>query len=86
MSLATFLSDGVIVTMMDEVRDICAAANSVRAKNNIRNRQVLSNLDIISSKGKYSYLAYEPSLVKAIKDECNVKTITLISDGMKVVL
>jgi isoleucyl-tRNA synthetase len=83
MTIANHISDDVLVIMMDEVRDICSAANQVRGKHNIRNRQPLSNMDIISQNGKFSYLAFMPQLVDIIKDECNVKQITLIDEEKK---
>lgn len=85
-SLSKLITSDVLVQMMEEVREICSAANTVRAKNTIRNRQPLANMNIVSTGGKFSYLALMPDLVDIIKDECNVKQVTLIDDEKKVIL
>lgn len=72
--------------MMDKVRDICASLNSVRSKNDIRNRQPLQSAKIVDINGKYSYLAAMPELVQIIRDECNVKDIFLVTDQYSVEL
>lgn len=80
MSLSKHLSDAVIIECMDMVRDLCSAANTVRAKNNIRTRQPLADMKVLSTGGKFSFLTFMPDMVATIKDECNVKQITVISD------
>jgi hypothetical protein len=78
------MSDDAIVQCMEEVWNLCSAANSVRARHDIRNRQPLENLDIVSKGGKFSYLAFMPDVVQVIKDECNVKHVTVIDDQVGV--
>lgn len=78
MSASKFLCEDSLVQCMEEVRDICSSANSIRARKNIRTRQPLLNMNIISMDGKFSYFAVMPDNVQIIKDECNVKQITVI--------
>lgn len=86
MSITKYFNGKCVIAAMEEVREICSAANAVRSKNFIRTRLPLNNLDIVSPENKYSYLALAPDLVQIIKDECNVKQVTLISDEMVVTL
>jgi len=80
MSISKYMSGACIVECMDEVRELCSAANAVRSKHDIRIRQPLANMDIVSMGGKFSYLAFMPDMVQIIKDECNVKQLTVIDD------
>lgn len=80
MSLSKHLSDNALIECMGIVQDLCSTANSIRAKNNIRNRQPLPDMKIISQGGKFSFLAFMPDMVSIIKDECNVKQLTVVSD------
>lgn len=80
MTAAKYLDDNALMELMDEVRDICATANAIRAQKKIRSRHPLSSMSLVSLNGKFSYLAFMPDLVAVIKDECNVKEIKVTSD------
>lgn len=81
MSASRFLKDDELVDIMEEIQELCATANAIRAKNGIRNRQPLNNMDIVAPNGRFSYLAFMPDMVQIVKDECNVKQITVIDDS-----
>ncbi len=80
MSLSKILSDNALIECMEMVQDLCATSNAIRSKNNIRNRQPLADMKVLSPSGKFSFLAFMPDMVQIIKNECNVKQITVIGD------
>lgn len=80
MSISKYMSGACIAECMDEVRELCSATNSVRSRCEIRTRQPIANMDIVSMNGKFSYLAFMPDMVQIIKDECNVKQLTIIDE------
>lgn len=77
MKLSEVISNDTLMNMMDIVRDICATAHAVRSRNDIRIRQPLACLNLVSDNVNYDFLAVMPDLVEIIKDECNVKYIKL---------
>ncbi|ANY23994.1 isoleucine--tRNA ligase [Gordonia terrae] len=69
-------ADADLVTAMDQVQAVCSTASSVRKANKLRVRLPLSGLTVASSTAE----ALEP-FVDLIKDEMNVKTVTLATDA-----
>lgn len=66
---------------MDMVREICNAAHAVRNRLNIRVRQPLQSLKLVSDTGDYNALLEASSVyVFLIQDEVNVKTISVESN------
>lgn len=80
MSLSKHLSNNALIECMEMVQELCATSNAIRSRNNIRNRQPLADMKILSIGGKFSFLAFMPDMVRIIKDECNVKQITVIGE------
>jgi isoleucyl-tRNA synthetase len=70
--------DYELVQIMDGVRDICSSALSIRNNSNIRIRQPLSSLTIITEDA----VKYDP-FVNLIKDELNVKNVSYDHDISK---
>ncbi|MFO0389205.1 MAG: isoleucine--tRNA ligase [Alphaproteobacteria bacterium] len=74
--------DAELIAQMDWVRDVCNAALAIRSKNNIRVRQPLKDLKVVweeKTRIKFAQLAKTEAhlLLDVIKDEVNVKEITL---------
>ncbi|MET4167901.1 isoleucyl-tRNA synthetase [Gordonia terrae] len=69
-------ADADLVTAMDQVQAVCSTASSVRKANKLRVRLPLSGLTVASSTAE----ALEP-FVDLIKDEMNVKAVTLATDA-----
>ncbi|WP_439033128.1 isoleucine--tRNA ligase [Gordonia terrae] len=69
-------SDVDLVSAMDQVQAVCSTASSVRKANKLRVRLPLSGLTVASSTAG----ALEP-FVDLIKDEMNVKSVTLATDA-----
>jgi isoleucyl-tRNA synthetase len=73
-----------IIKPMDQIRDICSAAHSIRHKENIRTRQPLQSLTIaLDTVDEGTYLNYIQPLEDLIKDELNVKEIIFETDISK---
>lgn len=82
-SLTIQNSNVIIMGQMDWVRDMCTAALSVRNKVNIRVRQPLKNLHVITSFSDVQTFFDSPTfyyLRDVIQDEVNVKGITFNSN------
>ena len=86
MSIVKYIDDNALIEMMEQVRDICSTLNSIRTKNNIRNRQPLASATIDDPDQKFSYLCFEPEFVNIIKDECNIKDLYLQQNNIKYTL
>jgi isoleucyl-tRNA synthetase len=69
-------ADRDLVRAMDNVREVCSAAASVRRSNGVPNRQPLASLTIDAS--EHAQLA---PFVDLIRDEANVKHVDLRSDS-----
>ncbi|WP_431839653.1 isoleucine--tRNA ligase [Gordonia hongkongensis] len=69
-------ADADLVTAMDQVQAVCSTASSVRKANKLRVRLPLSGLTVASP----TAAALEP-FVDLIKDEMNVKDVTLATDA-----
>ncbi len=80
------MNNSQLIERMDLVRDLCASTLSVRSKNDIRIRQPLPNLDVVYTGDKFDFLTEYYEFVDIIKDECNVKHVTLINDKFKITL
>ncbi|PZP85088.1 MAG: isoleucine--tRNA ligase [Azospirillum brasilense] len=60
-----------LIADMDWVQDVCNAASAVRNKQNIRNRQPLASLKVVSIHA----IGIDDALREMIADELNVKTV-----------
>ncbi|MDS1112588.1 isoleucine--tRNA ligase [Gordonia westfalica] len=69
-------ADADLVSAMDEVQAVCSVASSVRKANKLRVRLPLPGLTVASS----TAAALEP-YVDLVKDEMNVKAVTLATDA-----
>jgi isoleucyl-tRNA synthetase len=69
-------ADATLVRAMDDVREVCSAAASVRRANSVPNRQPLARLTVDA--GDHALL--EP-FVDLIRDEANVKDLDLRGDS-----
>lgn len=67
-------SEEFLIRIMDFVRDVCNSALSVRNKENIRVRQPMNSLKVISDKSFLTALNWR-NVADIIKDEVNVKEI-----------
>ena len=70
-----FPSDRKLIATMDKVRSICNAALAIRNEENIRIRQPLQSLLVVAPE-----LELMDEYTDIIKDELNVKHVTLSSD------